>query len=870
MGIVYRARDPRLDRIVAIKFLSGVSSLDPARRLRFLREARAEAALSHPNIATILDVGETEFAHPDLAPTSGGWSLPETSRVPYLVLEFVPGEDLRMRLKGEPPTPSEVLRLARQILDGLAAAHAKGIVHRDLKPANIRITPDGLVKILDFGLARFLRPDPPAGDEPTDLSTHDGVVLGTVPYLAPEQAAGMAVDARADLFSFGVILYQLVAGHLPFRGESSIALLRAVLNEAPLPIGERAAIFPTRLARLVEGLLAKEPEKRPQSAAEVRQELADVTREMADERTSVTKPTLMQLPTLPTEPRRPTWRRRLAPAAGLVALAAVAATIAVLRRPTAAPAPPVVSLQQIAVLPFVNSTGDTSLDYLADGLSSALVGRLAAAPGISVAAQSETRRYRGGVAGAREVAKELGVGTVMEATLRPDSAGLGLDAALTDGSTGRVFWSRSFTAPRDAPQKLAADVAPAAVAALSVPLSPADRERLARDPTGSAVAFDFYLRGKSADEDYDDPQAHRIAAGLFERATELDPQFTLAFAACADALVQAWQEERDPKLLDRAEGFARRALELDGDLAEARLASARVELLRGRPQDAIRLLEPLAKGDRVVEEIHRQLAEAWEAAGNLGKAEEHLLAMVSARPNWWASWNLLGDFRIRAGDYAGARSALEHARELEPEGQHIPDENLASLLLFEGRTEEALAAYEAIPGSPSSATTASNLGTLYFFNERFADAERQFRLAVRLAPRDARWRRNLADTLLRLHRDTEARQEYSQALRLVDQQLAVTPTDVDLRRQRTLYLARAGRCDDAVASADQLERELPATADLLHDLARAPALCGHPAEALARLERAVALGFTASRLADEDELAPLRELPEFRALVAGG
>jgi len=870
MGIVYRARDPRLERIVAIKFLSGAASLDSGRRARFLREARAEAALAHPNIATVLDVGETEIDLPQVAPTSGGWGEPKPARLPYLVLEYVPGSDLRTRLhKGALP-PVEALRIGRQIAAGLAAAHAAGIVHRDLKPANVRLTPEGLVKILDFGLARFLESRAPSADEVTALATREGVVLGTLPYMAPEQAAGQPADARADLFAFGVMLYEMVTGKRPFRGETTMALLRAVLSDPPEQLDPGAVGCSPRYAALVDRLLAKEPADRPASARDVLHALDEMARDHEQQRTSVSRISALSL-----ELSRAVERGRRSPRAALVVGTLlglfVAAGLLVLPRwrnaPPSSATAPAVSLQQLAVLPFANATGDPQLDYVAEGLGSSIVGQLAAVPGMSVAGQSETRKYRHGPASAREVARELGVGAVLEATLREDVRGMVLDATITDGSTGRVIWSRAFVAPVEALPRLAAQLTESAAAALSVPLSPADRERLARDPTGSAVAFDFYLRARSALDDLEDPQSSRIAAGLFERATELDPEFALAHAGAAQALTGAWGQERDSALLERAERHARRGFALDRRLPETALAVARLDILAGRPRDAIGLLEPFAAGGRAADEVHELLAEAWETAGDTAKAEEHLLAAVAARPAFWQHWNSLGAARTRAGNYSGARKAFERAADLAPAGATMPAENLAALLYFEDKIDSALVAYEAISSPFAEATSASNLGTLYFFKGRFAEAERSYRQAIRLAPRDARWRRNLADTLFRLGRTEEARTQYAQALRLVDEQLAVAPGDTDLKVQRVLYLARAGRCTEALAAADALESELSRSAQLLHDLARAPALCDRPQQAIERLRAAVALGFTASTLASEDELGALRGLPEFDALV---
>jgi eukaryotic-like serine/threonine-protein kinase len=873
MGIVYRARDPRLERIVAIKFLAGAASLDPGRRARFLREARAEAALAHPNIATVLDVGETEIDLPQVAPTSGGWGEPVLPRLPYLVLEYVPGSDLRTRLRKGALPPVEALRIARQIAAGLAAAHAAGIVHRDLKPGNVRLTPEGLVKILDFGLARFLDPQSPSADEATELATREGVVLGTLPYMAPEQAAGQPVDARADLFALGVMLFEMVAGKRPFRGETTMALLRAVLSDPAEELDPAAVGCSPRYAALVDRLLAKEPGDRPGSAREVLSALDEIARDHEQQRTSVGRMSSLSL-----EISRAVARGRRSPRAMLVAGAllglVVAAGLFVLPRLRSAPAvpaaAPAVSLQQLAVLPFANATGDPELDYVAEGLGSAIVGQLAAVPGMSVAGQSETRKYRHGSASAREVARELGVGAVLEATLREDVRSMVLDATITDGSTGRVIWSRAFVSPLDELPRLSAQLTESATAALSVPLSVADRERLARDPTGSAVAFDFYLRARAALDDLEDPQSSRIAAGLFERAAQLDPQFALAYAGAAQALVQAWQQERDPGLLARAEERAQRALELDDKLPESRLATADIMILRSRPEEAVRLLEPLAAGDRATDQVHLALSAAWKAAGDAEKSEAHMLSAIAARPGSWTVWNRLGGMRTETGDYRGARQAFERAADLAPPGTKTVAENLAALLLYEGKQADALAAYEAIPGPLTGATSASNLATLYFFNGRYTDAERLFRDAVRLEPRVARWRRNLADTLLRIGKTEEARDEYAQALRLVEEQLAVAPGDSDLKVQRVLYLARADRCAEALAAADALESELARSAQLLHDLARAPALCDRPQQAIERLRAAVSLGFTAASLATEDELATLRGRRDFEALVRSG
>jgi Flp pilus assembly protein TadD len=715
MGRVYKGRDPRLDRSVAIKFLQGPASADTERRLRFLREARAEAALHHPNIATVLDVGEAEVDLPELLPESGAGGK---AKVPYLVLEFVPGDDLRTRMHAGPVPLPEILRIARQIVEALAAAHAQGIVHRDLKPGNIRITPDGRVKLLDFGLARYVAAEAPTTEFPTDLHTSEGIVLGTPPYMAPEQGLGLEIDARADLFALGVILYQMISGKLPFRGEHTVELLQSVLRDDPRPLAELAPAAPAPLVALVHQLLGRRPDARPRSAEEVGRELEAIARELGDAPTAIDS--------------RP-------------------ASKSALRALTAA-------------------------------------------------------------------------------TLASQRGRLGLAAAAAFGL--------------------------AAIALLWL---------LAGRRT-AGEARDLFARGERAAA-LADRQAPRIAAELFERAAALDRESGLAWARASEEWARAYERDRQPHLLERAAAAAEQARQIDPRADTTRLALARLLRLRGQEQQALALLAELSASSPVADAIHAERARAYEQAGDAERAEQELLAAIAAGESRWQSWSELGDFRIRAGNYAGARAALERAAELAPAGELLPSENLASLLFLEGDFAGALAAYERLPLPSISPASASNLGTLYFFNGRIDEAESAFRGAVRMAPRDPLFRRNLADALVRLGRLDEARSEYAEALRLVEEQLALNPKSEELTLQRALYLARTGRCAEAEGYVAALDQRLADGARTQRALAQPLALCGRSEAALAQLRRAVALGFARELLRGEDELASLRGLPEFERLV---
>ncbi|MGH7857143.1 MAG: tetratricopeptide repeat protein, partial [Candidatus Binatia bacterium] len=409
--------------------------------------------------------------------------------------------------------------------------------------------------------------------------------------------------------------------------------------------------------------------------------------------------------------------------------------------------------------------------------------------------------------------------------------------------------------------QLAAVAALVALAAAAYPIYDRQRSR--------AEARRLYEQGRQTLE-LGDPQAFRLAAEQFGRAASIDPKFVLAWVERSSALVRAYEDDRVAELLSEADASARKAVELAPNSISARLAEARVQRSRGRASKAIESLTPLIStaGNDLVD-VHAELAFSYEQAGDPRKAEEHFLAAVAARPGFWQPWNELGRFRTRMGNYPGARSAFERARELAPAAKTAPSENLATLLVYEGRYDEALALYESISGGVADAEAASNLATLYFFNGRFADADRSYRRAIQISPRQPIYHRNLADTLLKLQRVEEATQEYALALDLVNRLLHSNATDIDLRLQRALYLARAGRCPEAVAYASELGRTLSESAAIEHALSRPFALCGRNLEAIDHLQRAVALGFMPASLRQEDELAGLRDEPAFKRLVDG-
>lgn len=859
MGIVFLAFDPRLNRHVAVKILRPETAATPGRRERFLREAQAAAAVNHPNLAAIHDMGEVEIDDARLLGEDETGSGPQ--RVAYLVLELVPGEDLRTRIaRGSLPV-SEIVDLGRQIADGLAAAHRAGLVHRDLKPGNLRITPEGRLKILDFGLAKW-RSAPEAEtliDDP--FTTTAGVVMGTAPYASPEQTLGLAVDGRSDLFSLGVVLYEMASGHLPFAGDNRLALYRSLVHEEPRPLAEVAPGLPREFTALVHQLLAKDPAERPPNAEAVGNALARLTRDA----TPTTAP--LATPPPPTSPGLSSAARRrairLAAGVALAGLVGLAIALAIWQN---RPAPPTASLQNLAVLPFANFTGDSALDDFGLGIAETLATQLTEIPGVNVVGPGAARPRLDAHRSPGEVGRDLGVGSLLEGGLQLASDQLRVTLQLIDAATGAQLWTRSFSGPRDQLFALQARMAQEAADAISVPLSAADRERLARDPTRSARAFDLYLKARRFLADYDDVTAPQLAIGLLEEALRLDPSFAWAHAAASEAAAREFSRERSADRLAAAEREALRAVELDAGGADARMALARVRLLQGRPAEAITELAAMPAG-LLIDRQQQALAAAYEQLGDRARAEEHLLRAVALRPGFWEHWNALGDFRLRGGEATTARSAFERAVSLAPPDVTVPLENLASLALFTGDTAGALAAYARLPQPIQNDATANNVGTAHFFAGDLAEAERNFRLAARLAPGNPQYRRNLGDVFARLGQTEEARAAYAEALDLLERQLALTPHEVGLRLDHALYLARLGRCPEARRLVEELDRELPPAAETHHALGQPLALCGDRSAALAQVRAAIALGFPREMLRQEDEFQALAADAEFRELT---
>lgn len=564
MGTVYLARDQRLDRLVAVKVLHADDLADADRRARFMREARTAAAIRHPNVATIFEVGET----------------PEG--VPFIVMEYSEGETLSQRMRRRPIEAGEFLSIARQIAAGVAAAHECGIVHRDLKSANIMIEPAGLVKILDFGLAKAL----PAHLTRSPESSSSRL-FGTLHYLAPEQVRGQPCDERTDLFSVGVIFYQIATGQLPFNAGAPLMVLEKIRDSEPEPFVARDPAFPAAATKIIGKLLKKEPPDRYQSARDLLAGLEDLDTPTARYSASMGRSHSTIGRTRP----RPRWTRLVLT---ILAFAIGGAVVVYVNRharpepsPSAAAPPPIHSM---AVLPLDNIANNTNDDFLSVGLADALVTKLQQIPSLQVRPTSAIVEFHNKKAGMKAAAEQLHVDAVLEGHFLAAGDLVRVNLQLTDSRTGYNVWADTIDGKRADLIKLIDDVSSRTVAALNQKLGMQKSGNASEPRSSSPRAFEEFLRARAMSGSLV-PADHQAQEVALRRAIALDPNFAAAYAelAIAMSLGQARGLDTAPDTTERATWYARQAVRLDPNLPAAHLALGRVFVkLPERFREAVR------------------------------------------------------------------------------------------------------------------------------------------------------------------------------------------------------------------------------------------------------------------------------------------
>jgi non-specific serine/threonine protein kinase len=648
MGVVYEAEDTQLGRHVAVKVLSEEMQRDPSILERFQREARAASALNHPGICTVHSIEQHEGQH-------------------FIVMELLEGQTLAKRIGRQPLDLAEILDLGIQIADALESAHAKGIVHRDLKPVNLIVNARGQIKILDFGLAKIGALTKYAGDVSSDsrvetsLDRKDltvaGMVMGTVHYMSPEQARGQLTDGRTDLFSLGAVLYQMVAGELPFQGDTQAVVFDAILNRDPRPLAEVNPAMPAALGQIIGKALEKDRNLRYQSATDLKTDLLRLKRDSDS------------------------GQRR-------------EAELADSKGGSAGPARRSAK-HSVAVLYFQNLSGAKDDEYFRDGITEDIITELSKIRGLETFSRSTVLAYRDKPATTAQIGQQIGAAYVLEGSLRRAGERLRINAQLVDTQTDHPVWSERYDREMKDVFEVQDEIARKIAEALRIKLTPQEKEALAAKPTENLQAYDHYLRGRSYARRLT-RQDLEFALQMFNEAAKQDPDFALAHAAIANACAQCyWLYERDQTWIERARAASEKAVSLRPDLPEVMVAQAWILYSRGENLEAAQILRSVVTRKRDCEGLYYLLFRCLFASGQYQEvaslAEEALEASGTDYNVYVPIVNSLGALakkEARNNILQRAMQAFEtHLRE-------VPEDARARSLLAAyyaegGRTEDA-------------------------------------------------------------------------------------------------------------------------------------------------------------------------------------
>jgi eukaryotic-like serine/threonine-protein kinase len=701
MGEVYLAQDTKLDRRVALKILPEEFAGDTERMRRFVQEARSASALNHPNIITIHEIGDCEGSN-------------------FIATEYVEGETLSARLRGESMSLGSTLEVAIQIASALQAAHNAGIVHRDIKPDNVMIRPDGFVKLLDFGIAKLTEKnrEPIDEDAATAISagTSPGMIVGTAGYMSPEQARGKQIDHRTDIFSFGVVFYEMLTKRHPFEGENAMDVIGSILHKDPTPIRQLLPDIPQDIERLINKTLRKDREERYQTAKDLLIDLKDARQELeVQSRSERTSPPNREEPntrimTATTADVSHTTssaeylvseitKRKRGIAIGLIVL--FLSLIGMGYWLFGNRATPAKQTESVAVMPFVNESGNADIEYLSDGMTETLISSLSQLPNLSVKARSTVFRYKGKTTDARTIGKELNVQAILNGRVVQRGDQLTLSLELVDAITENSLWSQQYNRKQTDLVTLQSEIARDVSNKLKTKLSGADVAKVEKTYTTDPEAYQLYLKGKFF-WNKRTGESLKQAAELYRQAIDKDPNYALAYSGLAEtfALFSSYDVAPANDSLPQAKAAALRALEIDDSLAEAHTALG----------------------------FYLSTYE-WDRVGS----EKEYRRAIELKPNYPTAHHWLGELLSNLKRFDVSLVEMRRAEELDPLSAIIGT-SLADTMVYARRYDEAIAQYKrTLIRNPNFGYAHQALGWVYGLNGMYPEAIAETRTAMALS-----------------------------------------------------------------------------------------------------------------------------------------
>lgn len=844
MGAVYKARDRELDRLIALKVIRPELATDPSILQRFKQELILARNITHKNVVRIFDLGEADG-------------------VRFISMEYIEGEDLRTLLRRNGKlTPKETIPVIEQVCRALDAAHAEGVIHRDLKPQNVMRDKNGRVVVMDFGLARSL------GESGM---TQTGAIVGTIEYMSPEQALGSQLDQRSDIFSVGLIFYELLTGKAPYEADTAIASLMKRTREEARSASDVDASIPKSLSAIVSRCLEREPANRYHSVVELLQQLTTweanptITPEALSKMIAhpIIRPAriLLDLPG-----KRWMW---IAGAALVIALAIFAGRELVNRNGTGAIAQGIPSLNHgkyIAILPLKLVGDQKALGYVADGIGESLGSKLFQLKEVHVASADAVEREAAKDEPLAKLARALGVNLILQGMVQGSGERFRVTLNLDDAATGQRKWSQDFEgAPGDV-LALEDQIYGNVSSALALKPTNEEQARVGSHPTENIKAYDLYLQGRNTLRNGHGQDAYKQAVGLFEQAIDKDPNFALAYTGLADSSVKMWNETKESIWTQKASLAAQQAQRLSSNLPEVHMSLGTVYSNTGRNAEAIAELKKALELAPNSDEVYRNLGEAYSRSGQSAEAIAAHQKAIAANAYNPLNHIALGKAYLDLGDSAKAQPEFQKVIEIAPDNP-IGYIDLGGLYLRDGKWSESIPQFQKALALAPDADTYSNLGTAYFWLKNYDQATKMYEKAVEMRPNDEVLLGNLGDSYRWSGHSEQAATAYGKAISLAFQELQVNPRSAAIMSDLGLLYAKKGDATNALQYTNQARAIKPDDVQFLYYDVVVKTLIGKQDDALKSLKLALERGYSAQEAWNDPELQKLQALPQFSQLV---